>query len=167
MLLKFTKMHGAGNDFVVVDLISQRYKLRPRDVRLLADRRLGVGCDQVLVVEAPAIRPRGFSLSHLQRRWQRSRAVRQRRALFRPFRAREKAHNESGLSPWKPAPASSSCASKAATRWKSTWARRSSSPRRYLLPQARPHKLSTAGRRHRAGNRRGVDGQPPRCTAGG
>ena len=54
MLLKFTKMHGAGNDFVVVDLISQRYKLRPRDVRVLADRRLGVGCDQVLVVEAPS-----------------------------------------------------------------------------------------------------------------
>jgi diaminopimelate epimerase len=53
MLLKFTKMHGAGNDFVVIDLISQRYKLRPRDVRLIADRRFGVGCDQVLVVEAP------------------------------------------------------------------------------------------------------------------
>ena len=53
MLLKFTKMHGAGNDFVVVDLISQRYRLRPRDVRKLADRRFGVGCDQVLVVEPP------------------------------------------------------------------------------------------------------------------
>jgi len=53
MLLKFTKMHGAGNDFVVIDLISQRYRLRPRDVRKLADRRFGVGCDQVLVVEAP------------------------------------------------------------------------------------------------------------------
>ncbi len=54
MLLKFTKMHGAGNDFVVIDLISQRYKLRPRDVRQLADRHFGVGCDQVLVVEAPS-----------------------------------------------------------------------------------------------------------------
>lgn len=53
MLLKFTKMHGAGNDFVVIDLISQRYRLRPRDIRKLADRRLGIGCDQVLVVEAP------------------------------------------------------------------------------------------------------------------
>ena len=53
MLLKFTKMHGAGNDFVVIDLISQRYKLRPRDVRMLADRHFGVGCDQVLVVEPP------------------------------------------------------------------------------------------------------------------
>ena len=53
MILKFTKMHGAGNDFVVVDLISQRCSLRPRDVRKLADRRFGVGCDQVLVVEPP------------------------------------------------------------------------------------------------------------------
>ena len=53
MLLKFTKMHGAGNDFVVIDLISQRCKIRPRDVRKLADRRTGVGCDQVLLVEAP------------------------------------------------------------------------------------------------------------------
>ena len=49
MLLKFTKMH----DFVVIDLISQHYKLRSRDVRKLADRHFGVGCDQVLVVEPP------------------------------------------------------------------------------------------------------------------
>ncbi|RLQ20990.1 diaminopimelate epimerase [Seongchinamella sediminis] len=53
MLLKFTKMHGAGNDFVVIDLISQRCKLRSRDIRKLADRHFGVGCDQVLVVEPP------------------------------------------------------------------------------------------------------------------
>tara|TARA_B110000503_G_scaffold83460_1_gene127309 strand:+ start:19215 stop:20045 length:831 start_codon:yes stop_codon:yes gene_type:complete len=53
MLLKFTKMHGTGNDFVVIDLISQHYKMRSWDVRKLADRHFGVGCDQVLVVEAP------------------------------------------------------------------------------------------------------------------
>ncbi|MBN7798235.1 diaminopimelate epimerase [Parahaliea mediterranea] len=53
MMLKFTKMHGAGNDFVVIDLISQKCRLRPRDIRKLADRRLGIGCDQVLVVEPP------------------------------------------------------------------------------------------------------------------
>ena len=53
MLLKFTKMHGAGNDFVVVDMISQRCKLRPRDIRMLADRHFGIGCDQVLLVEPP------------------------------------------------------------------------------------------------------------------
>ncbi|MGB1140597.1 MAG: diaminopimelate epimerase, partial [Halioglobus sp.] len=51
--LKFTKMHGTGNDFVVIDLISQRCKLRPRDVRKIADRHFGIGCDQVLVVEPP------------------------------------------------------------------------------------------------------------------
>jgi diaminopimelate epimerase len=53
MILKFTKMHGAGNDFVVIDLISQSHRLRSKDVRQLADRRSGIGCDQVLVVEAP------------------------------------------------------------------------------------------------------------------
>jgi diaminopimelate epimerase len=53
MLLKFTKMHGLGNDFVVLDLISQRFNLRTRHVRRLADRRQGIGCDQLLVVEAP------------------------------------------------------------------------------------------------------------------
>ncbi len=53
MLLHFTKMHGLGNDFVVVDLISQRFKLRPKHVRAIANRRTGVGCDQLLIVEAP------------------------------------------------------------------------------------------------------------------
>jgi len=49
--LKFTKMQGLGNDFVVLDGIRQRVELSPAQVRLLADRRFGVGCDQVLVVE--------------------------------------------------------------------------------------------------------------------
>lgn len=53
MILKFTKMHGLGNDFVVLDLISQRCNLRASHVRQLADRRRGIGCDQVLVVEPP------------------------------------------------------------------------------------------------------------------
>ncbi|MDX8379111.1 MAG: diaminopimelate epimerase [Gallionella sp.] len=51
MLLKFTKMHGAGNDFVVLDGIRQRISLRTEQIRLLADRHFGVGCDQVLLVE--------------------------------------------------------------------------------------------------------------------
>jgi diaminopimelate epimerase len=51
--LKFTKMHGAGNDFVMIDAISQHLKLRPGDIQRIADRRLGVGCDQVLLAEAP------------------------------------------------------------------------------------------------------------------
>ncbi len=54
MLLKFTKMHGIGNDFVVIDLISQRCNLRARHIRKLADRRFGIGCDQVLIVEPPS-----------------------------------------------------------------------------------------------------------------
>jgi diaminopimelate epimerase len=49
--LHFTKMHGLGNDFVVLDGIRQRIDLSPEQLRRLADRRFGVGCDQVLVVE--------------------------------------------------------------------------------------------------------------------
>jgi diaminopimelate epimerase len=51
MLLKFTKMHGAGNDFVVLDGIHQRLELSIEQLRMLADRHFGVGCDQILVVE--------------------------------------------------------------------------------------------------------------------
>jgi len=53
MRIRFTKMHGLGNDFVVIDGISQKVKLTPEKVRALADRRFGVGCDQVLLVEIP------------------------------------------------------------------------------------------------------------------
>jgi len=53
MKLRFTKMHGLGNDFVVLDGIAQRIALTPAQYRRLADRRLGVGCDQVLIVERP------------------------------------------------------------------------------------------------------------------
>ena len=51
MSLRFTKMHGLGNDFLVVDAIRQAVSLSPEQVRCLADRRFGVGCDQVLLVE--------------------------------------------------------------------------------------------------------------------
>jgi len=51
MPLRFTKMHGLGNDFVVVYAIRQAVALEPKQVRFLADRRFGVGCDQVLLVE--------------------------------------------------------------------------------------------------------------------
>lgn len=53
MKLKFTKMHGAGNDFVVIDGINQRIDFTPAQWKLLADRRFGVGADQMLVVEKP------------------------------------------------------------------------------------------------------------------
>ncbi len=52
MSLNFTKMHGLGNDFVVFDAIGQNLKFSPDQIRLLADRRFGIGCDQVLLVEA-------------------------------------------------------------------------------------------------------------------
>lgn len=51
MKLKFTKMQGLGNDFVVIDAISQNISLTANDIRFLADRHFGIGCDQVLLVE--------------------------------------------------------------------------------------------------------------------
>jgi diaminopimelate epimerase len=51
MTLRFTKMQGLGNDFVVLDGVRQRIDLDAATVRAMADRRFGIGCDQVLVVE--------------------------------------------------------------------------------------------------------------------
>ena len=51
MRLKFTKMQGAGNDFVVLDGVSRRIQITRERVRQIADRHFGVGCDQVLLVE--------------------------------------------------------------------------------------------------------------------
>ena len=51
MNLRFTKMHGAGNDFVVIDGVRQTVKLSAAQLRFLADRHFGVGCDQILLVE--------------------------------------------------------------------------------------------------------------------
>ena len=53
MKLKFSKMHGLGNDFVVLDGVRQRVELSPEQLRFLADRNFGVGCDQILLVEKP------------------------------------------------------------------------------------------------------------------
>jgi diaminopimelate epimerase len=55
MRLKFTKMHGAGNDFVVLDGFTQPLNLSAGQVRALADRHFGVGADQLLLVEKPTI----------------------------------------------------------------------------------------------------------------
>jgi diaminopimelate epimerase len=51
MKLKFTKMHGLGNDFVVIDGVNQSLSLSCEQLRLLADRHFGVGCDQILLIE--------------------------------------------------------------------------------------------------------------------
>ena len=55
MKLKFTKMHGAGNDFVVIDAINQQVDFTPEQWKALADRRFGVGADQMLVVEKSTV----------------------------------------------------------------------------------------------------------------
>jgi diaminopimelate epimerase len=52
--LKFSKMHGLGNDFVVLDGICQQVSLNPAQLRFLADRNFGIGCDQILLVEKPS-----------------------------------------------------------------------------------------------------------------
>jgi diaminopimelate epimerase len=51
--LKFTKMQGAGNDFVVLDGVSRPVNMTPQRAKRIADRHFGVGCDQVLLVEKP------------------------------------------------------------------------------------------------------------------
>lgn len=54
MLVRFTKMHGLGNDFMVLDLVTQRVKVTPKLVKKLGDRNFGVGFDQLLIVEPPS-----------------------------------------------------------------------------------------------------------------
>jgi diaminopimelate epimerase len=52
MTIKFSKMHGLGNDFVVIDAVRQAVVLSHERIRQLADRRFGIGCDQLLLVES-------------------------------------------------------------------------------------------------------------------
>ena len=52
MLIKFTKMHGLGNDFIVIDAINQSINLHEEQIRFLSNRRFGVGFDQLLLVES-------------------------------------------------------------------------------------------------------------------
>lgn len=54
MLLRFTKMHGLGNDFVVIDGVSQAVTMTPELARRLGDRHFGIGCDQILIAEPPS-----------------------------------------------------------------------------------------------------------------
>lgn len=53
MQIKFTKMHGLGNDFMVVDGVNQSISLSSDRIRALADRHYGIGFDQLLIVEKP------------------------------------------------------------------------------------------------------------------
>lgn len=54
-MLKFNKMHGLGNDFMVVDAINQQVELTTSQIQFLADRQFGIGFDQLLLVEKPTI----------------------------------------------------------------------------------------------------------------
>ena len=51
--MRFVKMHGAGNDFVVLDACTQKVELTKEQCRFIADRRFGIGADQILIVEKP------------------------------------------------------------------------------------------------------------------
>ncbi|PPD04056.1 MAG: diaminopimelate epimerase [Methylobacter sp.] len=52
-MIKFSKMHGLGNDFVVIDAVNQAVSLTPEKIQQLADRHFGIGFDQLLLVEPP------------------------------------------------------------------------------------------------------------------
>jgi len=60
MLVNFVKMHGLGNDFVVIDLITQNVRLNNDHIKKIADRRFGIGCDQVILLEPPISGDRDF-----------------------------------------------------------------------------------------------------------
>ncbi|MEY3808342.1 MAG: hypothetical protein RI893_1318 [Pseudomonadota bacterium] len=52
-MINFTKMHGLGNDFIVIDAINQHISIVPEQIRQLSDRHFGIGFDQLLLVEKP------------------------------------------------------------------------------------------------------------------
>jgi len=60
-LIPFTKMHGLGNDFVLINLIAHPVKLGAEHFRRIADRRFGIGCDQVLLLDSPSTPEADFS----------------------------------------------------------------------------------------------------------
>lgn len=53
MQIQFTKMQALGNDFIVIDGVNQNVKLTSEQVKFLSDRRVGIGCDQILILEKP------------------------------------------------------------------------------------------------------------------
>ncbi len=62
MPIQFLKMHGAGNDFVVLDARERAVNVSPAAARMIADRRLGVGCDQIVVIEPDAEAQAGMKI---------------------------------------------------------------------------------------------------------
>ena len=55
MLLRFTKMHGLGNDFMVLDLVSQHAHIQPKHAKQWGDRHTGIGFDQMVVLEPSSV----------------------------------------------------------------------------------------------------------------
>lgn len=53
MIVNFTKMHGLGNDFVIIELITQGARLQKSHITQIADRKFGIGCDQVILISPP------------------------------------------------------------------------------------------------------------------
>jgi len=72
MVIEFTKMHGLGNDFVVIDAISQTISLNTKQIKAMSDRHFGIGCDQLLLVE---IQPQIFVIESLTQTVVRSSSV--------------------------------------------------------------------------------------------
>ena len=101
MRIEFLKMQGLGNDFLVFDApAAADAHLDSSRLRALADRHTGVGFDQALMLEAPRDAGQPRVLSDLQFRRQRSRAMRQRRALYRGALVRARAANWAATSRW-------------------------------------------------------------------
>jgi len=65
MIIEFTKMHGLGNDFVVIDALTQQIDLTSKQIVAMADRHFGIGCDQLLLVENQRIRRLNFATAYL------------------------------------------------------------------------------------------------------
>lgn len=61
MPIRFTKMHGLGNDFVLIDAVKQNIRVSSKLAKRLAHRNLGIGCDQVLVLEPPSVKNVDFN----------------------------------------------------------------------------------------------------------
>jgi diaminopimelate epimerase len=60
MKILFTKMHGAGNDFIVINQLKKNYTFTAKEIKLLSNRRLGIGFDQLLIVEKTALADADF-----------------------------------------------------------------------------------------------------------
>ena len=72
MRLQFTKMQGLGNDFIMIDAINQKFDISSAQARHLANRKQGVGCDQILMVQPARQSGVDFNYRILNCRWRRS-----------------------------------------------------------------------------------------------